>query len=219
MPKLAGQREGKGLQHTGAVPALSQSLVLGNTSVSPRDCTHSSITRLLMLITTFYSSYLSTPGEVNWFSLPQPSGEGREAQTARNEFEESQGQAVPSPSAFPAGIEAGIAPWESPLPAAHPLLIFSNSSTHFNPNCTQRKESKGYFYAHQETCLWRGEQRQLLLRKTLQQELSLLLDTRADTEQQNFVGNLASLRQPLTVLLGLFCSGLEMLVGRRKNAF
>lgn len=107
-------------------------------------------------------------------------------------------------------------PGRAHLPAAHPLLIFSNSSTHFNPNYTQRQKSKGYFYAHQETCLWRGEQRQLLLRKMLQQEPSLLLDTRADTEQQNFVGNLASLGRLLAALLGLFCSGREMLVGREK---
>lgn len=63
-----------------------------------------------------------------------------------------------------------------------------------------------------------GEERQLLLRKTLQREPSPLLDTRAATAQQNLMGNLASLGRPLAALLGLFCSGLEILVGQ-KNCF
>lgn len=36
-------------------------------------------------------------------------------QRAKNYFGESQGQAVPSPSAFPVSIEAGIAPWGRPF--------------------------------------------------------------------------------------------------------
>lgn len=62
-----------------------------------------------------------------------------------------------------------------------------------------------------------GEERQLLLRKTLQREPSPLLDTRAATEQQNSMGNPASLGWPLTALPGLFCSGLEIPVGQKKK--
>lgn len=61
-----------------------------------------------------------------------------------------------------------------------------------------------------------GEERQLLLRKMLQREPSPLLDTGAATEQQNFMGNLASLGWSLAALLGLFCSGLEILVRQKK---
>lgn len=43
-------------------------------------CTHWTINWSLLLITAFYGTYLCFPGGVNQFSLPQPSGEGREVQ-------------------------------------------------------------------------------------------------------------------------------------------
>lgn len=57
------------------------------------------------------------------------------------------------------------------------------------------------------------EERQLLLRKTLQREPSPPPDTGAAAWRPNFLGNLASLGWLLTVSLGLFCSGLEIPVG------
>lgn len=145
LPSLPEQREGKGLQCGQAAPAPSRSPVLGNTAVSPHDCTRRSITRSPLLITVFYGSYPGSPGEVNWFSLPQPQGEGREAQRGKNEFGESQGQAVPSPSAFPTGIEAGIAPWESPFTCHSPPTNIFQLQCSFSPKLHREVEVKRLF--------------------------------------------------------------------------
>ena len=66
-------------------------------------------------------------------------------QRAKNEFGESQGQAVPSPPAFPVGIEEGIAPWESPFTCHLPPANTFRPQCSFSPKLPTEVEVKRLF--------------------------------------------------------------------------